>query len=275
MRNLTCCFFLLAMVLSGCEKRAADRISGLPDAPVSESTVNLSEVLILEKHLRDTLTAGHTQAALRISTMICEALDSARVSGRAAVPAAPLLAFEPEYEYPLQSGASGQSSRTWSILFALFLLLAFLLIKKRTSDGSPAGTGPDADPAAALQGLPEDHLTARQRLFARISELMREQTPYTDSALKREDLARMLGTNYNNVADAIRECTDGQTLSEYLDSLRLGHAARLLAKLDEPVGLISEMSGFQSRAHFYTLFRDKYQMTPKEYREAARRDDTV
>ena len=33
--------------------------------------------------------------------------------------------------------------------------------------------------------------------------------------------------------------------------------------------------GFQSRAHFYTLFRDKYQMTPKEYREAARRDDTV
>ena len=61
MRNLTCCFFLLAMVLSGCEKRAADRISGPPDAPVSESTVNLSEVLILEKHLRDTLTAGHTQ----------------------------------------------------------------------------------------------------------------------------------------------------------------------------------------------------------------------
>ena len=157
----------------------------------------------------------------------------------------------------------------------MIIVAAKVEINSRKSNSVVAPGGFPVFFGRHLVFVPEDHLTARQRLFARISELMREQPPYTDSALKREDLARMLGTNYNNVADAIRECTDGQTLSEYLDSLRLGHAARLLANLDEPVGLISEMSGFQSRAHFYTLFRDKYQMTPKEYREAARRDDTV
>ena len=277
MRNLTCYFLLLAMVFSGCERHAAERISGAAGAPVSEGRIDLSEVMMLEKHLRDTLSAGHTQEALRISTLICEALDSARVSGRAAVPAAPLLAFEPEYEFPFRPETSSlTTTRTWNILFSLFLLLAFLLIKRRTSDSRRyADPEPDGDAAVPSPDLPEDRLTARQRLFARISDLMREQTPYTDSALKREDLARMLGTNYNNVADAIRECAGGQTLSEYLDNLRLKHAARLLTSLDESVGVISEMSGFQSRAHFYALFRDKFQMTPREYREAARHDGAV
>jgi AraC-like DNA-binding protein len=44
----------------------------------------------------------------------------------------------------------------------------------------------------------------------------------------------------------------------------------MLSDSDEPVGLITEMSGFQSRSHFNTLFRERFKMTPSEYRKAAK-----
>lgn len=46
--------------------------------------------------------------------------------------------------------------------------------------------------------------------------------------------------------------------------------AQLLAQTTDPVGLIIEQSGFASRSHFTTLFRDKFKMTPSEYRKVAK-----
>ncbi|MBQ5936055.1 MAG: helix-turn-helix domain-containing protein [Bacteroidales bacterium] len=108
------------------------------------------------------------------------------------------------------------------------------------------------------------------QLFRRICTLMDEQQPYTDGNLKREDLARLLGTNYNYVAAAIRNSADGATVGEFLDEYRLRHAARLLASTDESIGIIADMSGFQSRSKFNTLFRDRFKLTPSEFRKAAK-----
>ena len=99
---------------------------------------------------------------------------------------------------------------------------------------------------------------------------MRDKQPYTESTVNREALAQMLGTNYNLVADAIRECTGGMTFSDFLDDWRIRHAAQMLADTDDPVGLITETSGFASRSHFNTLFREKFKMTPTEYRKVAK-----
>lgn len=121
-----------------------------------------------------------------------------------------------------------------------------------------------------LSGLPAETLTASQQLYRKLCDLMREKQPYTNSDLNRETLAQMLGTNFIYVADAIRECTGGMTLSDFLDDWRIRHAAQMLADTDEPVGLVTEMSGFASRSHFNTLFREKYKMTPTEYRKVAK-----
>lgn len=67
---------------------------------------------------------------------------------------------------------------------------------------------------------------------------MKEQQPYTNSDLNRETLAQILGTNYNLLADAIRECTGGMTHSDFLDDWRIRHAAQMLDDTDEPVGLV-------------------------------------
>jgi AraC-like DNA-binding protein len=50
----------------------------------------------------------------------------------------------------------------------------------------------------------------------------------------------------------------------------LRHAAQLLAETDHSIGLIIEMSGFVTRSHFNTLFRERFKMTPSEYRKATK-----
>ncbi len=122
----------------------------------------------------------------------------------------------------------------------------------------------------ALSRQPEETLSPSQQLYNRICQLMREKQPYTDSDLNRDSLAQMLATNYNAVAAAIRECADGQTIGDFLDDWRIRHAAQLVATTNDPVGLIVEQSGFSSRSHFNTLFREKFKMTPSEYRNIAK-----
>lgn len=117
----------------------------------------------------------------------------------------------------------------------------------------------------ALEEIPVAALSVPAQLYQRIVKLMKEQKPFTDSNMNRDTLAQMLGTNYNLAAEAIREYAGGQTIGEFIDDWRIRHAARLLAETDEPIGLIMEMSGFKSRSHFNTLFRDRFKMTPTEY----------
>ena len=118
--------------------------------------------------------------------------------------------------------------------------------------------------------LPSDTLSAPQLLYNRICQLMREKQLYTDSDLNRESLANVLGTNYNVVAAAIKECTDGLTIGDFLDDWRIRHAAALLRDTDNAIGLIVEQSGFASRSHFSSTFRNKFKMSPSEYRKVAK-----
>ncbi|CAB3774492.1 helix-turn-helix transcriptional regulator [Paraburkholderia humisilvae] len=60
--------------------------------------------------------------------------------------------------------------------------------------------------------------------------------------------------------------TKGLSPMRYARSLRLEHAARLLA--NTPRGAIQEVSyqcGFESAAHFSRVFKERYGMTPREY----------
>jgi AraC-like DNA-binding protein len=123
------------------------------------------------------------------------------------------------------------------------------------------------DAELALEETPETALSNTQQLYQRIVKLMKEQKPYTDSNMNRDSLAQMLGTNYNLLADAIRECANGQSIGDFIEDWRLRHAAQLLAETDKSIGLVMGMCGFVSRSHFNTLFRERFKMTPSEYRK--------
>ena len=68
------------------------------------------------------------------------------------------------------------------------------------------------------------------------------------------------------VAATAISCTSGNGSDDW----RIRHAAQLVADTNNPVGLIAEQSGFSSRSHFNSLFREKYKMTPSEYRKVAK-----
>ena len=121
-----------------------------------------------------------------------------------------------------------------------------------------------------LQARPQEELTTTQKLYLRICQLMDKEKPFTNAELSREELAQQLGTNYKYVADAIRECSDGMTINDFLNHHRLGYAAHLLATTDDAVTLIADLAGFNNRSYFNRLFREHYRLTPSEYRKAAR-----
>ena len=117
---------------------------------------------------------------------------------------------------------------------------------------------------------PEQQRTQGEQLFLRLVELMKKEQPYTDSELNRDTLASMLATNHRYVDEAIRECSDSPSTKAFIDGYRVDHAARLLTDTDEPIALIAEMSGFANRTSFNERFRERYKMTPSEYRKAAK-----
>ncbi len=117
---------------------------------------------------------------------------------------------------------------------------------------------------------PEQERTPNEQLFLRLVELMKNQQSYTDAELNRDTLAQMLGTNHRYIDEVIRDCSDSQSTSAFINSYRIAHAARLLTETDESIALIAEMSGFANRTSFNEQFRSRYKMTPSEYRKAAK-----
>lgn len=117
-----------------------------------------------------------------------------------------------------------------------------------------------------LQQQPEEQLTQSQQLFRHLCKLMDDKQPYTDETLNRETLAQKLGTNYKYVEQAIRECSDGETVADFINRYRIQHVAHLLKNTDTPISIIGELSGIPSRSTLSRQFRDFYGMTPSEYR---------
>lgn len=71
-----------------------------------------------------------------------------------------------------------------------------------------------------------------------------------------------------------RTCKDvlGLTPTEYVNRIRIDHAAQLLRTEDSSIEAIAEACGFQNTSYFYRLFERAYQTTPRRYRAEHQRD---
>ena len=59
----------------------------------------------------------------------------------------------------------------------------------------------------------------------------------------------------------------GVNVNDYILTIRLQKAKYLLNEGELSISEISYKVGFSSAAYFSTVFKSKFQMTPKEYRE--------
>jgi two-component system response regulator YesN len=88
---------------------------------------------------------------------------------------------------------------------------------------------------------------------------------YTEN-LSLSDLAGKFYLHNTYLSDLIKKNL-GITFSEYLTDLRLKKACSLLATTSHPISEISAMSGYRDYSYFSKVFRERFSMTPAQYRK--------
>ena len=59
----------------------------------------------------------------------------------------------------------------------------------------------------------------------------------------------------------------GATITEYINELRINYASNLLINTNTPILDICFDCGFQGVGYFYKVFKDKYSISPGEFRK--------
>ena len=86
-----------------------------------------------------------------------------------------------------------------------------------------------------------------------------------------KEIAQTLGLTQRRVTQAIKTRKDDNTLAEYLTTKRLLEGCRLL--VEQPnwtVDAVAHEAGFGGTTTFRTIFRNRFGMSPKQYREKKR-----
>ncbi|MBN3816398.1 response regulator [Paraburkholderia sp. Se-20369] len=87
-----------------------------------------------------------------------------------------------------------------------------------------------------------------------------------------DDLAKLVGTYEKRLSRAFRDNL-GQTVFEYLRDTRLRTAQRFLADTSMGIGDIAAEVGFSTAGNFATAFRERFGVTPSDWRKLGSRDD--
>ena len=114
-----------------------------------------------------------------------------------------------------------------------------------------------------------DKMEMGSRQFDR--ELTGAVLNYVDEHYKNgslSELAGMLGYEMYWLSREIKKRT-GKTYKDLLQAKRMQQAAYLLTKSSLPVTDIIELVGYDNSSYFYRKFKERYGMSPKDYRESA------
>lgn len=98
-------------------------------------------------------------------------------------------------------------------------------------------------------------------LFSRITRLFEE----SDGRMTRAELEHCLHYSGDYLNRIVNKFTD-MCLYDYGMTFCMKKAAQLLRETNDSISAIAAGLQFTNRTHFYTLFKKKYGVTPKEYR---------
>lgn len=112
--------------------------------------------------------------------------------------------------------------------------------------------------------------SADNLLFLRIRRLLED----TDGRLPRAELAATLHYNGSYLNEIVQRHT-GMCLFDYGMTFCFAKAEHLLLESDLSVSEIAVQLKFSNRTHFYTLFREKYGMTPQEWRKRQKQTASI
>ena len=94
---------------------------------------------------------------------------------------------------------------------------------------------------------------------------------YKNPDVTLKEIAQALGLTQRRVTQALKVRKEGNTLAEYLNTKRLLNGCRLL--VEQPnwtIDAVAHEAGFGGTTTFRTIFRNRFGMSPKQYREKKR-----
>lgn len=84
-------------------------------------------------------------------------------------------------------------------------------------------------------------------------------------------LVAQTGRAHPHVSRTMRQLF-GQSPSEFINTIRMDYAARVLVSDTDPVSEIARTCGIPNMPHFHKLFRAQHRVTPLQYRQQLQRD---
>ncbi len=135
------------------------------------------------------------------------------------------------------------------------------------------------DPAsfAMEDGLLMSFLANLSLSYGDCAELHLWQSPKVEDAImeclrlefatiERAELARRFGYSERQLLRIIQRRT-GLSFREYLNELKLNYIADMLINTSYPITMILQSAGYDHNSTIYKLFRAKYNVSPKEFRQ--------
>ena len=98
-----------------------------------------------------------------------------------------------------------------------------------------------------------------------LSSLLSKMEHPENFAAGMDRMISLSGKSREHLARSVKKYC-GITLAEYINELRLNHAASLLSRTDIPIIEICYSCGFGSMSYFYRIFKNKYSTSPHGFR---------
>lgn len=89
---------------------------------------------------------------------------------------------------------------------------------------------------------------------------------HLDQPLTRDSLAQELGVSPDHLSTVVHFCT-GRSLKSFITRERMRHGRELLRATSLSIGEIGVICGYESAAYFSKVYRDTYNLSPREERK--------
>ncbi len=112
----------------------------------------------------------------------------------------------------------------------------------------------------------KDLAPAQEDTFQRVYNFLMNENQFTNPELTIEGVCAQCNISYSTLNRHINEQLS-MTSFEYLTALRLDYACKLLRSTNDTIDLIAQKSGFHSTRTFQRQFKEKYNLSPTQFRK--------
>ena len=135
--------------------------------------------------------------------------------------------------------------------------------------GDQTGSGQAATSPPPLGGDGGGLLGGEAALFAQIHDTIIREGLYLNPNCDRQMLTDRFGLTKERLGSLFVQYSDAKNVSAFINGLRLAHAAHLLTtQPDMDIREVASASGFGSHQYFSTCFKQRFGLSPTDYRAA-------